>query len=206
MRRPEQPAPPYLGYVIFDSEDLDLVASRGDLGEIAFHEIAHVLGFGTIWGSHGLKAGGSADPHFTGPRAVAAFDAAGGAGYTGGKVPTEGAHWRRSVFGTEMMVSSNRLGHPDPVSAVTLQSMADLGYAVDGTRADSYQLAAPAPAPGPGDGEAPVIDLGDDVRWGPVDIVDESGRIVRTIEPEFGGPSGMREWPGTIPVRVSAGR
>ena len=138
--------------------------------------------------------------------AVAAFDAAGGAGYTGGKVPREGAHWRASVFGTEMMVSSNRLGRPDPVSAITLQSMADMGYAVDASRADPYQLAAPAPAPVPGDGVAPPIDLGDDVRWGPVDVVDESGRVVRTIEPEFGSAGGMREWLGTIPVRVSGGR
>lgn len=141
---------PYLGVMVFDSEDLDLASSRGDLGEIAFHEIGHVLGFGTLWGRHGLTAGGSADPHFTGGRAVAAFDAAGGAGYTGGKVPTEGAHWRASVFGAEMMVSSNRLGRPDPVSAITLQSMADMGYAVDASRADPYQLAAPAPAPVPG--------------------------------------------------------
>ena len=121
-------------------------------------------------------------------------------------MPTEGAHWQASVFGTEMMVSSNRLGHRDPVSAITLQSMADLGYAVDGRRAESYQLAAPAPAPAPGDGEAPAIHFGDDVRWGPVHVVDESGHVVRTIEPEFGGAGGMRQWPGTIPVRVSGGR
>ena len=56
------------------------------------------------------------------------------------------------------------------------------------------------------DGVAPAIDLGDDVRWGRVDVVDESGRVVRTIEPEFGNAGGMRECLGTIPVRVSGGR
>lgn len=44
-----------------------------------------------------------------------------------------------------------------------------------------------------GEGETPAIDLGDDVRRGPVDIVDESGRVVRTI----GGGDASRLLPWT---------
>ena len=99
-----------------------------------------------------------------------------------------------------------------PAFPVRIEPTAAAGRTPDGTTcpvdlmADPYQIPAPAPAPVPGDGVAPAIDLVEDVRWGPVDDVDESGRVVRTIEPEFGSAGGMREWLGTIPVRVSGGR
>ena len=130
------------------------VASVGGLNTylITLHEIGHVLGFGTTWTNNGLLQEPSwdfpnGDPHFNGPLAIAAFDEAGGHNYTGAKVPVVGllsngkqdnSHWRDSVFGDElMMVVGGKV-----LSAVTLQSLADLGYSVDLSQADAYTLSA----------------------------------------------------------------
>ena len=128
---------PVLGCMGFDLE--------ANLENIGLHEIGHVLGFGTAWSRHGLVqdlsfADPDADTHFNGPLAIAAFDDAGGWGYTGRKVPVQkmdGAHWRTDVFvSNEIMLP---WGGP-ALSAVTVQSMADLGYGVDAARADPYTL------------------------------------------------------------------
>src|SRR5256885_15699866 len=79
----------------FDTADLDAIESAGLLQPVILHEMAHVLGYGTIWTLRGLLAdpslSGGLDPHFTGSRAIAEFNAAGGATYVGGlKGPGEG--------------------------------------------------------------------------------------------------------------------
>ena len=88
-----------------------------------------------------------ADSHFVGPKAIKAFDAAGGTLYRGGKVPlkNDGNHgtdalWRGSVFGRELMSGNYVWGEPHPLSAITVQSFADLGYVVDVQAADAYTL------------------------------------------------------------------
>ena len=109
----------------------------------ARHELGHVLGFGTIpiWDDY---LSWDADVHFNGPLAVAAFDDAGGRDYTGAKVPVEGdgGHWRYSVLEGELMVP----GGGGALSAITVQSLADMGYGVDLTQADPYTLPGAASA------------------------------------------------------------
>ena len=70
----------------------------------ALHEIGHVLGIGFFEESDFLQTS-SDDPHFAGPRAIAAFNDAGGRNYTGKKVPLEEdwSHWRESVLSGELM-------------------------------------------------------------------------------------------------------
>ena len=122
---------PLVGCMAFD-------VARSNLPIIGLHEIGHVLGFGTIWDDLGFfQNPPNGDQHFNGPLAIDAFDDAGGRGYTGAKVPVSGGHWRRSVFGQELMVSGGDL------SAITIQSLADLGYSVDVTQADPYILLNP---------------------------------------------------------------
>lgn len=177
----------------FDDADLDRQERQGRLKSLILHEMGHVLGIGTLWRYHNLLRNPSSqtdsqDTHFVGPSAVAAFDAAGGAGYTGGaKVPVENtggagtrnSHWRRSVFGNELMIGW--LTDSTPLSAITIQSLADLGYTVDPGLADGYGLAdAAAAAAMPGEG----IHLGHDVLQGPIVVVDRNGRIVRVIRPD----------------------
>ena len=149
-----------------------------------------------MWKSEGFlrnpsvpENGGSpgSDTHFVGPLAITAFDAAGGTSYTGGeKVPVENSgqpgsgdgHWRESLFGNEVMTPIIT-GAVNPLSAISIQSLADLGYRVDLAPADAYNGVFTAAAPALEQG--PVIDLRDDIWKGPIFEVDQKGRIVRVI-------------------------
>lgn len=183
---------PVASVAFFDVSDFDGLIDSGDATELAVHEIAHALGFGLLWRPLDLLRNpalgvGAIDAHFVGPLAIAAFDAAGGTDYTGGaKVPVEnlgGAgsanlHWRGSVLRGELMRPLNRIGSRETLSAITIRSLADLGYEVDVSLAERYTL--------PGVGAADekrgrVVDLGDDVLRGPVQVVDSEGRVVRVL-------------------------
>ena len=67
---------------------------------------------------------------------------------------------------------------PIPLSAITIQSLADLGYDVNAGLADEYRLPAPASAK-PAAGH--LLDWGDCIADGPVYVVDENGRIIGMI-------------------------
>ncbi|MXW68028.1 MAG: leucine-rich repeat protein [Gemmatimonadales bacterium] len=153
------------------------------LYETALHEIGHALGIGG-WDIRDRNT----DPHFAGPLAVAAFDAAGGEAYAGGKVPVEDrnalgrfVHWRSRIIPGDVM----SVGRGQLVTAITLQALADLGHEVDLTKADPYKL------PGQAQGDVQGVAVGaeesvtelwaDDVIEGPVVVVDRNGKVVRVI-------------------------
>ena len=172
---------PVLGYVRFDKADIDVLAQYGDLWEVMVHEITHVLGFGVRWVNMDLLDQES-DPHFTGARALAAFDAAGGTDYPGAKVPTQPGqgHWRESVFGSELLTSSLFINRREPLSAITLAALMDMGYHVDLSFADDYELDGPE-ADLSGMDARPAFDFSDDIGRGPEIIVDRDGNILRVI-------------------------
>ncbi|MYH54025.1 MAG: hypothetical protein F4139_13955 [Gemmatimonadetes bacterium] len=187
---------PVTAGVIFDEADMSRLLSEGSLADLAFHEFAHNLGFAPFYfENHNLLRKG-ADPHFTGVLAVEAFDSAGGDDYNGNKVPLEKGgwyHWRQNVFGREGMTALFRVGSTIPFSAVTLQAMADLGYEVDVSLADDYDLPGSIPPPGAHPGEdGEVFDLSGDVVMGPVRVVDTNGRVVRIIPAPEGGNRSFR--------------
>ena len=99
-------------------------------------------------------------------------NAEGGAG-------SQDGHWRESVFGNEIM-SPFVSDHVEPLSAITIQSLADLGYSVDVSKADPYRLPPPGSAARRTPGRR--IHLENDIRSGPVRVVDTNGRVVRIIE------------------------
>ena len=72
------------------------------------------------------------------------LNAAGGACYEGNKVPVsnggDDGHWRGSVFGNELMASNVDADYPYSLTAITIQSLADLGYQVDPSQADPFTL------------------------------------------------------------------
>lgn len=118
------------------------------------HEIAHVLGFGTLWdfGPRVLLAGDTAsDPRFTGEEAVASFAAAGGSGLVpveadGGEGTALG-HWDEAIFDAELMTGFVEApGVNQPLSRISIGSMADLGYEVDLAVADAGFSLGPPPA------------------------------------------------------------
>ena len=178
---------PIVSAVAFDEADVDTIVAYGTMEDVIFHEIAHGLGFSSRhWAFKDLLETGD-DPHFEGELAIEAFDDAGGEDYDDEKVPISSpdhSHWRKSVFGREGMTPSLRLGVKNPFSAITLQAMADVGYEVDVSLADDYELPDnSAPPPGPPGDTSRVLDLSNDVAWTPVTVLGPDGTIIRVIRP-----------------------
>ena len=48
---------PYHGVMQFDSADLATMVANGELSDVILHEMGHILGIGTLWGSLGVKSG-----------------------------------------------------------------------------------------------------------------------------------------------------
>jgi hypothetical protein len=140
---------PILSHIRIDRADLDSMEARGILPAVITHEIGHALGFNpeSYLPKH-LAAGGTSDPHFTGATARSKF-AEHGAWYAGVTVPLEDGsgrgpndpHWRFSVFGDELMVAFASRDLKAPLSVITLGLFADLGYEVDFSVADPYEVA-----------------------------------------------------------------
>lgn len=178
-----------LGAMQFDDEDLADIEAEGLLEALILHEMGHVLGFGSLWPLQGLLQDASlppangADPHFTGPRAIAAFNEVGGATYSGNKVPVEDTggegtadgHWRESVFNNELMTGFVN-AESNLLSVVTAASFADQGYLVNALAADVFSLSLAFRT-------SPSVarKLVNDVWRLPVRRVDRAGRVVELI-------------------------
>lgn len=185
---------PTVSRAVFDAADIGELVAGGMLDDVAFHELAHGLGFirGRL-NSLGLTSDAT-EPHFTGSGALAAFNAAGGTGYTGAKVPMapDLSHWSESVFDVEIMTPLLERGVPQPVSAITLQAFADLGYTVNASLANEYTLPTPRPPLLAAEQPHRIFDLSGDVDQGPVMILGPDGRVVDVIPPraDYAAPTG----------------
>ncbi len=192
---------PVVGIMFFDVEDLDEMEQVQDgrhLDGTILHEMAHVLGFGSLWEYLGLledpvdpdNPTGDEDPHFVGDSAIKAFFEVGGDGYAGEPVPAENlggtgvvnGHWREFVFQTELMSPFIDGGVANPLSIVTLASFQDLGYEeVDLSVADEFELPSSSPDHAGDGGRRWIVD-GDVLRI-PLAVVDRDGRVVRWVMP-----------------------
>jgi len=136
---------PVLGVMSLNSATLASLTTNGMLDDVLEHEMGHLLGFGTVWDLDGfLRDTTTKDPWFSGPDAQAAFRTA-LPSYSDKVVPVEAgggsgttlSHWRESVMTNELMTGFLNPG-ANPLSAVTIESMADLGYTVDVSAADPW--------------------------------------------------------------------
>ena len=150
-----------IGIMKFDSDDLQNMIARGNLTDVIQHEMLHVVGVGTLWNSFGLIADrGTADTRYTGAMGVGGCLAVGGASVCPSSVPlhfgagpgTDDSHWRESTFFNELMTGfvntrgSVPVGLLNPLSLMTIQSIADVGYTVNANAADPYTVPTPAAA------------------------------------------------------------
>jgi len=183
---------PLLGVMSLNSTTLASLTQNGMLDDVIKHEMAHLLGFGTVWDLDSLVQDSTTqDPWFSGPGARAAFRRALPT-YTDSIVPVEASggagtslsHWRETVMTNELMTGFLNPG-PNPLSATTIESMADLGYTVDVSAADPWPtpsamargpVAAAKPSPSASVVLSPTPHT---VLHGPRFSVTRSGQIVR---------------------------
>ena len=135
---------PYMGTMQFDSADMASMASNGTLTAVITHEMAHVLGFGSMWS---LKGFNSTFGHYTGSYALTEYRSLSNnpsATYvpleTGGGGGTANVHWSEIVFNQELMTGFVNGSGSLPLSRLTVAAMQDLGYQVDYSAADYYSL------------------------------------------------------------------
>lgn len=196
------------GTMRFDTADVAGLVSAGALNAVILHEMAHVLGYGTLWAPSLINclqnpstSANHIDTFFSCSQGRAAFDAIGGTTYTGGsKVPIENctglppsvaatcgagtfnSHWRESVFGPELMTGYLNSGAANPLSRLTIGAMEDLGYTVNYSVAQTYVRTFTA-APMTAGATQKVIDLRGDVPRQPIYIVDRNNRITGVARP-----------------------
>ncbi|MBO0348213.1 S8 family serine peptidase, partial [Phormidium pseudopriestleyi FRX01] len=139
---------PAQSLVQLDATDIAELEQSGSLFDVAQHEFLHALGFGNLWEAKGLvNYAGTPLAQYNGKNAVDEFQKAGGLKDTVA-LETEGngsasLHWHQQLFPDEIMTAdlNGFTGEPAPISAVTIASLADLGYVVNLDRATpGYQL------------------------------------------------------------------
>lgn len=140
---------PYHGVMQFDTADIAQMQASGTLLGVIMHEMGHVLGIGTLWSSKGLIVGANTNnPRYVGQQALSEYIALAGVSATGipventGGGGTRNAHWRESVFGSELMTGFVGSASNMPLSRMTVAALADLGYVVNLLAADAYALPA----------------------------------------------------------------
>jgi len=123
------------GVMSFDSADMGNMESSGSLLNVILHEMAHVMGFGTLWTSNDLLNDnddyigefGLAGHRIDVDDANAAFvpvEKAGGPG-------TALAHWDETDFGGSPELMTGWLDNDITVSLATINAFADLGYVIN---------------------------------------------------------------------------
>lgn len=150
-----------VGYMRFDTADLDVLEADSNLVETIVHEMGHVLGIGTNWewsfhdhldyeaddGSPDCATAGGfvTPPSYTGDNGVDAWkNHLGGSGRLpveeDGGLGTQCGHWDEVTFGNELMTGYLDGGTVNPISQLTVRSLQDIGLTVEVSAADTYTL------------------------------------------------------------------
>jgi hypothetical protein len=132
------------GLIQIDQSD----RSNSRLETIVEHEIGHVLGIGTLWDA-ATSGENSVAPVHEGSSTTSAYEALSGSDafllegvplQLFGGAGTSLAHWSEENFDNELMTGNLNPNSENPLSAVSLSALEDIGYEVDQSAADSYGL------------------------------------------------------------------
>jgi len=135
------------GLISFDSADMSDLGSKGLFYPVVLHEMAHVIGFGSLWTENGVYVNNTGQ--YTGASALAAYrkEFNSNANYVpvelGGGTGTANAHWNEIDGGTGLTgivdskgrdmqyeLMTGWLNGPVFISDTTLTSFEDIGYTV----------------------------------------------------------------------------
>lgn len=122
------------GQMSFDSADIAWLEQNGRLFEVIVHEMAHVIGYGTLWSLNGLYVSNSGQ--YTGSYALAAYRAEFDPTATyipvelDGGPGTANGHWDEAWDGGSGDLMTGYLDPSTYLSNTTLMSFRDLGYNV----------------------------------------------------------------------------
>jgi Leishmanolysin/Viral BACON domain len=154
------------GVMRFDSADVAALEANGTFSKVILHEMGHVLGIGTLWQSSFFNLISYAPtttncrstatfttlPRFTGASARLEYSILGGSGNVpvedGGGAGTKCGHWDEETFDNELMtgfLGGTTSSTINPLSRITVGSLADLGYQVNKNPADTYTIPACSP-------------------------------------------------------------
>lgn len=147
-----------VGFMQFDTEDVDGLEESGNMMSTILHEMGHVLGIGTNWElpfdllEYTSSDGEPCDfaesfvdpPVYTGTEGVSAYHDLGGSG----DVPVEDeeglgtqcGHWDEERFHNELMTGFLNATVDNPLSELTARSLRDIGFEVEVSQADPYVL------------------------------------------------------------------
>jgi hypothetical protein len=136
------------GHMSFDSADINAMIAGGSFTDVIKHEMAHVIGFGTLWALNGVYVNGTGA--FTGAHALSTYrteykqpaatfvpvELGGGGG-------TANGHWNEVDGGSGLTGLANGQGRdmafelmtgwlnePSYLSRTTIASFQDIGYTV----------------------------------------------------------------------------
>ena len=138
----------YSGYMSFDIADMAKMVKDKTLSSVVTHEMAHVLGLGTLWYENGLYTQGG---KYTGQHANEAYrrillESGADIDVSEATVPIEEdgpkgtvhAHWDEDCLQHEIM--TGRINAVNAFSNITLGALRDLGYIVNYDRAETYKI------------------------------------------------------------------
>ena len=127
------------GIMQFDVADMTELISAGLFSDVVLHEMAHVMGFGTLWDANGVYANGTGA--YTGAAGLAAYqdefdpDATFVPVELDGGQGTANAHWDEDWAGGSDALMTGFLNlepnsNAPVLSETTIQSFADIGFEV----------------------------------------------------------------------------
>jgi hypothetical protein len=128
------------GFMRFDKEDIEWMIAKGLCRGVILHEMGHVLGIGTLWGLNKLHKGNK--DRYNRKFAKEEWARLGCSGKlpveTGGGDGTAFGHWDEECLNQELM--TRYVDSDMRLSVLTVASFEDMGYGVDYSAADPYDI------------------------------------------------------------------
>ncbi|CAM9138702.1 unnamed protein product [Ectocarpus fasciculatus] len=177
----------YSGEMTFDIDDIAAMEGQGTFEGVILHEMGHVIGTGTLWGECSeCDSTGSAE--WKCPLAAQVYNDLMGnpSGSRADIIELEGGsgtscgHFSESTFEDELMTGYVNAGTM-PLSKLTCASLADRGYVVQSSKADSYTVPSRRD-PSARQGETQTYKLAESSDDTTIDVCNSEGEIIDTMQ------------------------